>query len=152
MKVYFAAAYTARDLLREWYVPALERAGHACSSGWLRETHPITPGTVGAALEQPGDYLLKHIDGDITDVVNSDALILFTEAFMKDIGIKPPYATGGRHVETGIALAMQIPVIVLGEPENIFHRAGVSLVPTWDGATKALDLIETTATQLERLF
>ncbi len=33
-----------------------------------------------------------------------------------------PHVSGGRHVETGMALAMDRRVIVVGPAENIFHR------------------------------
>ena len=56
---------------------------------------------------------------DLNDVVRSDLLILFTAAF---VGIE---GGGGRHVETGWALAHGVPIIVVGQPENVFHRMKV---------------------------
>jgi hypothetical protein len=43
--------------------------------------------------------------------------------------------TGGHHVETGIALAMGMPVALLGERENVFHHHDTITVlpfPKWD--------------------
>jgi hypothetical protein len=43
--------------------------------------------------------------------------------------------TGGHHVETGVALAMGMPVVLLGERENVFHHHDTVTVvpfPVWD--------------------
>ena len=61
---------------------------------------------------------------DIDDVRSADALIL----------IKPKDShrttTGGPHVETGIALERGLPIVLLGERENVFHQhQGVRVLP-----------------------
>jgi hypothetical protein len=137
MKVYLAAPYTARDLLRSRFVPDLEEDDHECTSSWLKETHTIASQTVGPALGQSVDYALKHVMQDIHDVTCSHVLVLFTESYCRQYKVPPPYNTGGRHVETGIAMANHIPVVVLGEPENIFHRVEV-IVENWMDVLKYL--------------
>jgi hypothetical protein len=53
---------------------------------------------------------------DIDDVRMADVLVL----------LKPKeshlHTTGGHHVETGLAMAYGIPVLLLGAAENVFHR------------------------------
>jgi nucleoside 2-deoxyribosyltransferase len=53
---------------------------------------------------------------DIDDVRMADVLVV----------LKPKashlHTTGGHHVETGLAMAYGIPVLLLGEVENVFHR------------------------------
>lgn len=62
---------------------------------------------------------------DLDDVRAADALIV----------IKPRSShgktTGGHHVETGIALERGIPIILLGEVENVFHRHEHVAVSAW---------------------
>lgn len=142
VKVYFAAAYTARDVLRDdGYIYALELHGHTCTSTWLQATHEITPDKLGPGHGHSLHYLEEHVGQDIADVQRSDALILFTEPFMRDVmGVQPPYGTGGRHVETGIALAAGKFIIVLGEPENVFHRTSRTRVSSnWAHAMLLLE-------------
>lgn len=143
MKVYLAAAYSARDILWGWLKPELESRGHEVTSSWLDERHELTAGSVGAALDASPEYLRKHIAGDILDVARSDVLVLLTGSFMAQAGIPGPLHTGGRHVETGVALALDIPVVVLGPPENIFHRGSPSVA----GLVELYGLLETMTAQ-----
>lgn len=59
---------------------------------------------------------------DIDDVRMADVLVL----------LKPKeshlHTTGGHHVETGLAMAYGIPVLLLGEVENVFHRHDTVMV------------------------
>jgi hypothetical protein len=62
---------------------------------------------------------------DIDDVRAADALVL----------IKPVEShrrtTGGHHVETGVALERGMPIVLLGQPENVFHRHQHVRVVAW---------------------
>lgn len=61
------------------------------------------------------------------DIQRCDVLMLWNPESWGRIG------TGGRHVEVGLALALEKPVILLGARTNIFHHlAGVVLVPIDD--------------------
>lgn len=53
---------------------------------------------------------------DRNDVLLADVLVLVNPTFAHRTG------TGGRHVETGVAVATGKPILLLGENENIFHR------------------------------
>jgi len=51
---------------------------------------------------------------NLEDVEAADLLILRAEPDRS-------FVPGGKHVETGAALALGKPVLVLGHPENVFH-------------------------------
>lgn len=115
LAVYLAAPYGARETVAD-YAKELERVSMRCTSSWLQETHDIKPGTQGAATELDDATVSGHAVKDFMDVKRSDVLVLFTSTY---IGVD---GGGGRHIETGFALALLKPVIVVGSPENVFHR------------------------------
>lgn len=127
MKVYLAAPYAARELIRT-YADEVRTVGIQVTSSWLDEKHEINEGTKGAATALSDEQVSNHAQADIREVRVSDLLVLFTAAA---VGM-PDAKSGGRHVETGIALAGYKPVLVVGEPENVFHRThGVFVFPDW---------------------
>lgn len=132
--VYLAGPYAARDLING-YATELRSMLIDVTSSWLSDTIAIAPGTLGAAADLTDDQARQHADTDLTEVANSDVLILITESVA---GV--PGTTGGRHVQTGIALGCGLEVVIVGEPENIFHRLsakeGVHLVADWPAATR----------------
>lgn len=130
MKVYLAAPYGARDLLRE-YSAELKRVGFKVTSTWLDESHEINEQTTGPASGLPDAQVALHAAADLGDIDISDLLVVFTAA---SVGVKS--ASGGRHVETGYAIALSKPVLVVGEPENVFHRypRACTVVPNWHEA------------------
>lgn len=129
MKVYLAAPYAARDSIRD-KAAQLKRIGFTVTSTWLQETHEINAGTVGPALALNPSETESHVRTDVKDVLGSDLLVVFTN---DTAGVAS--SSGGRHVETGIAMSKGIPVVVVGQPENIFHRSTYCLVvPTWEEA------------------
>ena len=134
MNIYLAAPYAARDTIRD-YATQLTRIGYTVTSTWLDETHDITPGVEKAAPDLTDAQVAKHALQDLRDIDTSDLLVLFTAA---SVGCE---GGGGRHVETGSALA-QIGtdgLIVVGDPENVFHRMrGVTVVPDWHEAVVEL--------------
>lgn len=125
MKVYLAAPYGARESIRQ-YAFELTEIGITVTSSWLNEQHEINAGTQGAAIALSDEQVSDHAQTDIREVRDSDLLVLFTA---KTAGVE---GGGGRHVETGIALALRKPVLVVGDPENVFHRTtGVFTFPDW---------------------
>jgi hypothetical protein len=135
MKVYLAAPYGARDIIRG-LLPDLADLDIVCTSSWLSETHDINDGTTGAALDLDDTTVSGHATQDLDDINDSDALVLFTSQYLKNFS-----ASGGRHVETGYALARGLHVIVIGPPENVFHcmrNGAVELAPDWHAALLAL--------------
>jgi len=127
MRIYLAARYSRRLELCG-YRDRLRVLGHNVQSRWLDGKHQISD--VGVPIGDDGEALVedadesthtkcaalrsKFADDDLEDVSGADLLIAFTE---------PPrsgHSRGGRHVEFGIALGRQIPVIVVGHRENLF--------------------------------
>jgi nucleoside 2-deoxyribosyltransferase len=134
LTVYLAAPYGSRDTIAG-YAAELTSIGITVTSSWLAEKHEINDGTQGAATALSDDQVADHANTDLREVRDSDVLVLFTAAA---VGVE---GGGGRHVETGAALALGKPVLVVGEPENVFHRLGprqVFLVADWHAAV--LDL------------
>lgn len=134
MKIYLAAPYAARERVKD-YAAELTRVGFTVTSSWLDEKHDIKPETVGAATGLNDAQASTHVETDLRDIDRSDLLVLFTE---RAVGVDG--SSGGRHVETGYALAIGYPVLVVGEPENIFHRSTrrVTCVPDWHEAVVEL--------------
>jgi nucleoside 2-deoxyribosyltransferase len=123
MKVYLAAPYAARDKMLE-IAEVLEAKGHPVTSKWITATHEIHTGTVDAAPDHTDDYLTLQATNDLLDIDEADAVLLFSASWaMGELELhRHQTLSGGRHVETGYALAKNKLVIVMGEKENIFHR------------------------------
>lgn len=148
MRVYIAAPYFARDALRN-YEFELQARGHESTATWLGASHEIDINALGTAPGASDSYAMDHALQDYEDVSRSDALILVTwdrAVGMCPVGTVYGPNSGGRHVEAGMALAQGIPVIVFGEPENIFHRGGLAIglhvLPTWEEVVKGIDELQ----------
>jgi nucleoside 2-deoxyribosyltransferase len=137
VRIYLAAPYAARDHLRR----LIHGLSMSFTSEWLLAEHAIHDGVVDAAPGHPDEYVRMQAEGDLADIVCSDALILFSSHFAQaQWGLRPDQTTsGGRHIETGYALAKGKPVVVVGQPENIFHRGACKIVPTFGLALEYLD-------------
>lgn len=133
MKVYLAAPYAARAQARA-YRDELTRVGYDSCTRWLDETHEIGSGTVGAATDLDDAAVANHASTDLVDIDNCDILVLLTESVAELVG--GTATSGGRHVETGYAVAKGKQVVIVGEPENVFHRLPriATVVPTWHEA------------------
>lgn len=145
MRIYIAAPYFARNYLRDSAFQ-LDMAGHQCTSTWLAATHEVQESTLGIAPAMDDQYAMEHATEDYEDVLRSDALVLVTWDTARELcpadTVTGPNS-GGRHVETGMALAQGIPVIVWGHAENIFHRGpGVVLAPLWIDVVRELDAVQ----------
>lgn len=130
MRVYLAAPYAARATIKG-YADELTRVGYVVTSSWLEETHEINAGTTGPATELDDAAVAQHAHQDLLDIDKSNLLVSVTA---NALGIEG--GSGGRHVETGYAIAQQKPILVVGEPENVFHRLGRAcmVVPDWHEA------------------
>jgi hypothetical protein len=107
----------------------LENAGYEVVSRWVTNDHKFSSG-IGAYSDAEREDLAVV---DETDVRAADALVLIAEAE----GVTVP---GGKHVETGIAIGLRKPVIVVGRKENIFHwHPSISVVRTQDELMAALN-------------
>lgn len=120
--VYLAARIRRRDELEE-YRAQLEAAGIEVTATWL---------TMPPPSEWTDDVWAHLAELDRADVLRADGLVLFAEPGELDGG-------SGRHVEFGMALALQKPIIVVGRYENLFQRLPeVTVVPAWPSALAML--------------
>lgn len=126
IRVYIACRFedqhTAR-MLRE----ALAEHDIICISRWLEEE-------TESALGSGPEYRRERAEMDLRDIDISDALVL----------INPPEhhrtGTGGRHVETGHAIAIGHRVFIWGKRESIFHDLeSVSEHATVDDLVEAIN-------------
>jgi nucleoside 2-deoxyribosyltransferase len=108
MKIYLAAPFSHKDVLRE-HAKVLRKAGHEVTSGWLMER--INP---KKDIEE-GENYRKHAERDIKDINRSDLFVIF------NVNPKHWIKRGGKHFEAGYAYAKGIPIEVIGPNENIFY-------------------------------
>jgi len=111
MKFYLASRYSRRDELRG-YRNQLLSLGHQVTSRWL-DTVWESKSTDGKVSAAPPEYRREWAANDFQDIDSAHAVISFSSE--GDSG------RGGRHVEFGIGLALEKRMILIGEPENVFH-------------------------------
>jgi hypothetical protein len=116
MRYHLAARYARRVELCG-YRDRLLSIGDTVTSRWL-DFRKMPSWSYGIARE------------DCEDLMAADAVIIFTEIPNKVL------ATGGRHVEFGLALAQGKRVIVVGPRENVFHHLlpDSQIFATWNKA------------------
>ena len=123
MRVYLAARYRRREELRR-RAGELAALGHEITSRWIRGGH-----SASGDLDDP--LWAEYARDDFEDVAAADAVVCFLEP--------NGGGSGGRHAEFGMALAWGKRVIVVGEPEHLFHTLpSVEPYPTWSEALDAL--------------
>lgn len=107
----------------------LELRGHVVTSRWITADAKFGHGV--EAYSDSERRSLATMDED--DVRASDGLILIAETEGRTV-------PGGKHVETGMAIALGLPVFVIGRPENLFHwHPRVTLVQSPAELLLALD-------------
>jgi hypothetical protein len=139
-RVYLAARFSRREELCR-YRDELESNGIGVTSRWLDGN--LRTMRDGSYLGDHGVALVESelindesaamrgylANEDIYDIQAADALIAFTEPS------DSPYRRGGRHVEMGIALAWELPIIIIGYRENLFcWLPQVQFAATWNDA------------------
>jgi nucleoside 2-deoxyribosyltransferase len=107
MNLYLAGQYASKDYLRT-VADQLICDGHFITASWLQEHHPPTVQLHEVSNEELRGYAVQ----DIEDIRASDAMVFFS--------VIDATKRGGRHVEMGVALALGLPVYVVGPRENIF--------------------------------
>lgn len=133
MRIYVAAPFAARAMAVE-IAASLENAGHEITSTWHGSTRDITEGTVGLSADSTDEEVEAHAQGDLNDIDRAHAVLHLTSNYVREY-LDVPHewlTTGGRHVESGYALAKGKAVHILGEPENVFARAFAFQHPTVD--------------------
>jgi hypothetical protein len=125
VNAYLAARYSRHE---EMYKYALELAtlGIGCTANWVRGDHEIRSNQQSDTPQ----WLRYFGQEDFTDVVRANVFIAFSEE-----PNAPGRQRGGRHVEFGIALALDIPILIIGPQENIFHHLPrITHVSSWEEA------------------
>lgn len=104
MKAYLAAAFGRQAEIRT-YRDQLVAIGHEVTSTWLDHEE-------SAKYEPPGPLWGERAETDIADIHKADTVISFTDGAP---------ARGGRHVEYGIAIALNKRRVIVGPMEHVFH-------------------------------
>jgi hypothetical protein len=124
VKIYLAGRYSRHPEMRD-YRDQLEAHGHKITSRWI-DLHggsldkSIPPNVLNANPE----VCTRFAETDFLDIVQSDMVISFTE--------KNPGGKGGRHVEFGMAFALNKIIVIIGPREHVFHTlSGVGVYPNW---------------------
>lgn len=119
MKLYLAASYRMRHVLRELREP-LSRHGITVTSSWIDQDFDD---------DTAPDDLETYATLDLAEVSGSDVVAVFTA-----LGS----TSGGMWVELGYALARGIPVVVVGDRTNVFCHLAHHAPPTWANAEALL--------------
>lgn len=99
MFVYIAAPYPEREAAIQ-VMNQLEEAGFRVTSTWLKGDDELAD---------------KYARLDLEDIRRSQIVVALNPRHFHNSG------TGGRHVEFGYALALNRPIVLVGERSNIFH-------------------------------
>ena|SRR6266436_1864464 len=122
MKIYVAAPWIHKqDAIKAG--TQLEAAGHNVTSRWFFHQGDATDPT---GMNSDIVDIIFQAREDITNVLRADCLVVLNLA-----------RSEGKAVETGIALANNIPIISVGPRGNIFQTLGVE-VPTLEAAILVL--------------
>lgn len=133
LNIYLAGAFSRRSEIDK---RANELAAHGISvvsrwHGW-KSSEPYD----GPEAEMPNWLARMAAEQDIDDLGNAGALILFLDDETEYTGNQ------GRMIETGIAIAMDIPVHVVGEWGSIFARLlNVATFATWEECRDHLTIL-----------
>lgn len=106
-RVYIAAPFPLRDYAVAMMHDLERRFGFEVTSRWLKA---------------PDELADEHARKDLADIAAADVLLAINPSDWIDKG------TGGRHVELGYALALGIPIVLLGSRSNIFHHLSSIIV------------------------
>lgn len=119
-KIYLAACFEQQKEVCDKAVE-LEKLGFICTSSWRFEDGEIPPTPA---------HLNKCAMQDLKDLRDANYFVCLTDQSSQ---------RGGKHVEFGYALALGMPILIVGRRENIFHSLlRIDFVETW---SDALDLL-----------
>lgn len=104
----FIASHSQEEALRVKLL--VSEHGHEVTSRWITDDTKFGEGLSSYTDEERIQLVLI----DEEDVRAANGLVLIAEP-------EGRFVPGGKHVETGMALALNQPVFVLGRRENIFH-------------------------------
>jgi hypothetical protein len=125
LKIYLSARYS-RHLELQTYAKHLESLGHEITSRWIQGNHEISGISRGNINHKDNERLARE---DYYDLLIAEQVICFTELS------ESSYSRGGRHVEYGIALALNKRLIIIGHRENVFYfLPEIPFYETWNEA------------------
>lgn len=130
MKIYVAAPWThGGDALR--IAETLKLNGYTITSRWLARAHNTDP-NYDYAKDPAYTAKIGKAEAlkDLEDVARSDVVLVYN-----------PVKSEGKAVEQGVALALKIPIIVIGAVTNTFQYLdppAVTVVNTLDDALQLL--------------
>lgn len=128
-KVYLAARFSRFPEMRK-YRDQLEEVGYEVTSRWINGEHQLRDGETFADSERA-----RFAMEDSEDLVSSDICICFTE----EPAPKNGRGRGGRHVEFGMALAMELKIYTVGYRENVFYcLPDVRFFEEWEDCLEVL--------------
>lgn len=108
IRVYIAAPFDCKPQAKETRKQLVE-AGYLVTSRWI----DLPDDTEG----KPEEYFVKNAYADVEDILNSQILLILNI-----------HKSEGKAVEQGMAIAWNIPIIVVGERSNIFHYLQIPFV------------------------
>lgn len=122
--IYLAADFSRQEEMGR-YRDILEGLGHTITSSWLDnldKTEGVGINGIPITNENLA-CLANYANIDISDIRNSDIVILFTTGKL---------TRGGRQTEFGIARAWQKQLVIVGPREHVFHcLPEIQQYPTW---------------------
>lgn len=114
MRIYVAAPWTHKaDAAR--VAAGLEAAGHEITKRWWE--HREVPHYLTDDDSNDAELRQQAVE-DVQGVLDADVFVLLNYE-----------KSEGKAVETGIALAAGVPIIVVGQRSNLFHYLDVEVVP-----------------------
>ncbi len=124
MRVYLAGPWAERTSMPR-AAAQLELAGHSVTHRWWEfEDDPVD----GYPSNKDSDALTNHAINDFIGVVTADVVVLVNSAMSE-----------GKAVETGIAIAGNKPIVLVGVRSNLFHYLpNVHIVDSVDAAVELL--------------
>lgn len=122
--LYLSAQFEDAAILRDARAK-LAALGYIVTSRWL-DAGTAVPATAQAGEAGAGDRLAAIAVQDLEDIRAADVVVVYNPPEACAIG------RGGRHVETGYALALGKPIVVVGTRGNVFHwLPDMTLVRDW---------------------
>lgn len=107
MRVYVAAPWVDREMAKDVAL-TFELAGHEVTERWW--LHPDVPGYPLDVTPEEHEELAEQAVRDFIGVVRAHVVVLLNTG-----------KSEGKAVETGVAMAGNKPVVLVGDRSNIFH-------------------------------
>lgn len=122
--LYLSAQFEDAPVLRDARA-RLTALGYTVTSRWL-DAGTAVPATAQADDAGAGERLAAIAVQDLEDIRAADIVVVYNPPEACAVG------RGGRHVETGFALALDKPIVVVGARGNVFHwLPSMTVVKDW---------------------